>query len=54
MTLMLLGLLLIALPAMAQEAEKVGKRPYEMEWANRHEDDHPPLVDFEDLSGWRV
>jgi len=32
----------------AQE-EKVGKRPYEMDWANR-----PPLVDFEDLTGWTV
>lgn len=31
-----------------------GKRPYEMEWANRHKDDHPPLVAFTDTAGWRV
>lgn len=34
--------------------EVVGERPYEMVWANRNEDDHPPLVDFEDLTGWKV
>ncbi|MBD3181712.1 hypothetical protein GF312_05430, partial [Candidatus Poribacteria bacterium] len=33
---------------------QIGKRPYEMVWADRVEDDHPPLIDFEDLSGWRV
>jgi hypothetical protein len=32
----------------------LGKRPYELDWANRSQDDHPPLVDFEDLTGWRV
>jgi hypothetical protein len=32
----------------------VGKRPYELDWANRTEDYCPPLVDFEDLRGWRV
>ncbi|MCY3023398.1 MAG: hypothetical protein NTW87_30835 [Planctomycetota bacterium] len=32
----------------------MGQRPYELEWANRTQDDHPPLVDFEDLTGWRV
>ncbi|HIE26552.1 TPA: sigma-70 family RNA polymerase sigma factor [Candidatus Poribacteria bacterium] len=31
----------------------VGERPYEMVWANRTEE-RPPLVDFEDLSGWTV
>ncbi|MGQ9731641.1 MAG: hypothetical protein ACUVX8_10260, partial [Candidatus Zipacnadales bacterium] len=40
-------------PLDAQE-ETVGVRPYEMDWANRTEDDHPPLVDFEDLTGWTV
>jgi len=25
-----------------------------MDWAGRTQDDHPPLVDFEDLSGWTV
>ena len=34
--------------------EPVGQRPYEMVWANRTEDDHPPLVDFENLDGWSV
>jgi len=34
--------------------EVVGKRPYEMDWANRFQDDHPPLVDFENLDGWTV
>ncbi len=37
-----------------EDKEIVGERPYEMEWANRTEDAHPPLVDFEDLTGWRV
>ena len=32
----------------------VGARPYEMDWANRTEPAHPQLVDFEDLTGWRV
>lgn len=34
--------------------ETVGVRPYEMDWAERYEDDHRQLVDFEDLSGWTV
>ncbi|MBC8235721.1 RNA polymerase sigma factor [bacterium] len=33
--------------------EPVGERPYEMVWANRTEE-RPPLVDFEDLTGWTV
>jgi len=40
--------------AAAEEPEMVGERPYEMVWANRTQDDHPPLVDFEDLAGWKV
>lgn len=40
--------------ALAQAGEKVGQRPYELVWAGRTQDDHPPLVDFEDLRGWRV
>ena len=32
----------------------VGVRPYEMDWAKRHEPNHPQLVDFENLAGWRV
>ena len=35
-------------------ASPIGKRPYELDWANRAEDHCPPLVDFEDLRGWRV
>jgi len=38
----------------ASASEKIGKRPYELDWAKRTEDDHPPLVDFEDVGGWRV
>lgn len=37
-----------------QPEEKVGKRPYEMDWAGRFEDTRPPLVDFENLDGWVV
>jgi len=32
----------------------IGQRPYEMVWANRTEDDHPALVDFEAVDGWQV
>ena len=38
----------------SEDKEVVGQRPYEMEWANRTEPTHPPLIDFEDLTGWRV
>jgi hypothetical protein len=38
----------------AEAQEVVGERPYEMVWANRTQDDHPALVDFEDLTGWTV
>ncbi|HEX29842.1 TPA: hypothetical protein ENG04_07145, partial [Candidatus Poribacteria bacterium] len=34
--------------------EVVSKRPYELDWAGRYQDDHPPLVDFENLEGWHV
>ena len=34
--------------------EPVGRRPYEMVWANRTEDTRPAIVDFEDLQGWTV
>jgi len=46
------GLLLSG--AVTQQDEVVGKRPYEMDWANRTQDDNPPLVDFENLDGWTV
>ena len=32
----------------------VGQRPYEMDWAGRFKPEHESLVDFEDLSGWRL
>jgi len=32
----------------------VGKRPYELDWANRTQPEHPQLADFEDLTGWEV
>ncbi|MCX6983292.1 MAG: hypothetical protein NT118_00885, partial [Lentisphaerae bacterium] len=35
-------------------AEPIGQRPYELVWANRTNDTQLPLVDFEDLTGWRV
>jgi len=40
--------------ALSAADEPVGRRPYELDWANRLEDGHPPLVNFEDLTGWRV
>ena len=35
-------------------AETVGQRPYELDWAKRTQDHCSPLVDFEELNGWRV
>jgi hypothetical protein len=52
MAVMLLGLVMGG--AVRAQDEVVGKRPYELDWAGRTEDDHPPLVDFEDLTGWTV
>lgn len=52
MIAMLIGLLMTG--AFAQDAEVIGHRPYEMMWAGRDTDDHTPLVDFEDLTGWSV
>ena len=34
--------------------ETIGERPYEMVWARRADPDHPPLVDFENLDGWKI
>jgi len=36
------------------EDQVVGERPIEMVWANRTTDTRPPLIDFEDLTGWTV
>ena len=50
-----LGILVsIAAAAAALGDEPVGKRPYEMAWANRTADTHPPLVDFENLDRWKT
>ncbi|MBR2003600.1 MAG: hypothetical protein IJ991_05405, partial [Thermoguttaceae bacterium] len=38
----------------AEKAEKIGVRPYEMDWAGRTEEVRPALVDFENLDGWTV
>jgi hypothetical protein len=46
--------LVLLIAGLCGAAETVGQRPYEMEWAKRTTDDRPPLIDFEDLSGWRV
>ena len=45
---------LASLFAFAAAALAAGERPYEMVWANRTQDDHPALVPFTDVSGWRV
>ena len=42
-----------SISAIGQE-EKIGVRPYEMDWAGRTKDDWPSLVDFENLDGWTV
>jgi hypothetical protein len=48
-------LLLLSLSGnVVQGDASVGKRPYEMDWANRTADTRPPLVDFENLDGWTV
>ena len=44
----------VVLACTCTTAQDTGKRPYEMDWADRHKDEHEPLIDFEDLAGWRV
>jgi len=51
--IVILASMLLGSHCRAQE-ETVGQRPYELDWAGRTEDDHPPLIDFEDLTGWTV
>ncbi len=42
-------------PSQKAESLKEGKRPYELDWANRIEDEVPPLIDFEDPSTlWEI
>lgn len=52
--LLLLGSALLIFASFAIAEEPVGQRPYEMVWANRTQDTHPPSVDFENLDGWTV
>lgn len=48
-------ILLLVSAGLAHAADDVvGERPYEMVWANRNQDDNPPLVDFETMDGWQV
>ena len=51
---MIAVLLSVLATAAVTQPEVVGERPYEMVWANRTKDDFPPLIDFEDLTGWTV
>ena len=55
---MRIGSILLVLSSFATTVvaadEIVGSRPYEMDWANRLQDDHPPLVSFENIDGWTV
>lgn len=53
-TVLFFVFIISAVPALVNEGEPVGTRPYEMEWAGRNEDAHPPLVDFENLDAWTV
>ena len=53
-SVLLLGSVLLAMTPLAEGQQPIGQRPYEMVWANRTEDTHPPLVDFENLDGWTV
>ena len=48
------GLLILFACRVVHADETIGKRPYEMVWANRTKDIYPPLVDFENSSGWKV
>ncbi|MDH7570093.1 MAG: hypothetical protein QHJ73_10965, partial [Armatimonadota bacterium] len=49
---LLAGTALLVSPSIAEET--AGNRPYEMVWARRNHDPHPPLVDFSTVAGWSV
>ena len=54
---MLMALLLLGSsiqPVYGQENRYTGLRPYELDWAGRYEDDHVPLIDFENDEAWTV
>ena len=42
------------LPFSSVQSSEIGKRPYELDWANRVSDTRAPLIDFENLDGWTV
>ena len=46
--------LLTALLSISACSLAAGERPYEMVRANRTQDDHPALIPFTDVEGWRV
>lgn len=48
------ALLVACADTRAEKEPPIGERPYEMVWANRTADFVPPLVDFEDVSGWKI
>ena len=54
LAILTMGILFLGLAKGAAEEENVGKRPYELDWAQRFEDTRPPVIDFEDLAGWTV
>ena len=54
LTLSLFVLLTASATVLFAAEEKVGKRPYEMDWAGRVEEVREPVVDFENLDGWTV
>ena len=51
---MLNGIFRFALCALGTGLLMAGERPYEMAWVGRTEDDHPALVPFTSVEGWRV
>jgi len=52
--IVILAVLFFALVQVGFAQEVVGKRPYEMDWANRVQNEDPPLIDFEQFGQWQV
>ena len=44
----------LAIGTTIAHADKIGTRPYELDWAKRTQDIRSPLVDFEDQRDWTV
>ena len=56
-TSLLMAIILLCtplIPVYGQENRYKGQRPYELDWAGRYEDDHVPLIDFENEENWTV